>query len=1164
MACKCIKFALELQKRLLELEKTNMDRKSALILGSGIAGIQAALDLAEMGESVLLIEINPSIGGRMAQLDKTFPTNDCSICILAPKMVECARHPNIKLYTYSELDGVERIGTDFRVKIRRKQRYVDEKKCTGCGICSQNCPIEVPNEFDSNLRMRNAIYIPFPQAVPNVATIDKDACIECGTCEKMCPANAIHLDAPIEGEILEFICYSILVATGFQLFDPSVIPQLGYGRYRNVLTSLEFERLMCASGPTGGRILRLTDGKDPNSILFIQCVGSRSEKYHSYCSRVCCMYATKEAVITKEHNPNINITILNNDLRAYGKGFFEYVIRAQQEYGINYISGLPQLIEEDPQTKNLLVSFENQETGEIEENTVDLVILCPAIIPNTNSSVLANKLGLELNENGFFKSRDKFQRLETTTPGIYIIGACSGPKDIPESVAEACGGAFKAISQKFDQLHPKVVTQSSPITLDSKTVPRIGVFVCHCGTNIGGIINVPEVVEYVGTLPNVVYAQDTLYTCSEDSQVIIKQAIKEHNLNRVIVASCTPRTHEPLFRATCVEAGLNQYLFEMANIREQVSWVHMQVPEKATEKAKDLIRMAIQRTLYLQAQEKIRTEVVPAALIIGGGVGGLTAALDIAKKGFQVYLIEKQDELGGLSKNIHSFIEESTDPKVLLNALITRTKDEKRIEILNAAEMVNLTGSIGNFQATLNMKNGEKILDVGVIIAAMGSEELKPIDQYRYGSDSKVKTLLEYETLLKETQIKSNNLITYILCAGARDPEGITYCSAICCRNALKNAIVTKESFPNVEQIILYRDICVTGEDEALYRRARELGIQFIKYDIAQKPQIDRIDETVRIVVQNVLNGNEVVIESNWLVLVTPLIPPTDIQKISKLLKVPLSESGFFLEAHVKHRPLDFATDGIYVCGTCHSPKTISETISQAHGAAARALIPLLNQTIESDALIAQVDPERCVGCEICELNCPYNAAKLVEIEDNIFKSQINPSLCKGCGVCAAGCPVNAISIRNSEDIQLIEMIKTGSENQDPNEPRIIAFLCNWCSYAGADNAGVSRFQYPPNIRPIRVMCSGRVSIQHIFNAFLFGADGVLVTGCHLGDCHYISGNYKTERRVKLAKDLLELAGIDPRRLKLEWISASEGNKFADLIEKFNKEIQNLNISVKM
>jgi heterodisulfide reductase subunit A len=1009
-----------------------------------------------------------------------------------------------------------------------------------------------------DLRMRNAIYIPFPQAVPNVATIDSAACIQCRTCERMCQAAAINLDAPPEGELVELEVYAILVATGFDLFDPAVITQFGYGRYANVVTSLEFERLMCASGPTGGRILRLADGGEPRSIVFIQCVGSRSAKYRPYCSRVCCMYATKEAIITKEHDPAIGITILYNDLRAYGKGFYEYTERAKAEYEVKYVSAIPQAIEEDPLTKDLYISYENQLTQELEEQVADLVVLCPAIIPNEKSVELAKILGIELDAHGFFKAASPFEPIETGVPGIHLIGACSGPKDIPESVAEASGGALKVIHERTGAIEPKKLDELAPEQEYEEAAPRIGVFVCRCGTNIGGFLNVPEVVEYVRTLPNVVYAQDTLYTCSEDSQVVIKNAIKEHDLNRVIVASCTPRTHEPLFRATCAAGGLNQYLFEMANIREQVSWVHMNEPDLATDKAKDLIRMAIERAKYLEPQENTRTEVTPAALVIGGGIGGMTAALDVAEKGFQVYLVEKQQELGGLLNHLHRLSQESRVADQVIAPLVDRVKTQAKIQILTGSEIREVAGSLGDFQITIERQEERQTMGVGVIIVAIGAEELKPPGLYGYGENNSVQTLLEYEQRLKGGEIRATDTIAMVLCAGAREKEGITYCSAICCGNAISNAILTKETLPETEVHILYRDICVTGEDELLYRKARDLGVQFIKYSRDAKPTMVTSEGKIQLKVMNALLQQEVEIAADWLVLATPLVPPQDAEALSKFLKVPRSETGFFLEAHVKHRPLDFATDGIFLCGTCHSPKSASETIAQAHGAAARALIPLLNQVVEGDALIAEVDPEVCVGCEICALNCPYGAATLVEVEENVFKSIINPALCKGCGVCAAGCPVNAISLKNFEDVQINAMIKAGLENRDVSEPRIIVFLCNWCSYAGADNAGVSRYQYPPNVRAIRVMCSGRVAIDHMFNALLNGADGVLVTGCHLGDCHYISGSYKTERRVKLAQEMLKLAGINPKRIRLEWVSASEGNRYAAIITEFTEEIKTL------
>jgi len=1098
----------------------------------------------------------------MAQLDKTFPTNDCSICILAPKMVECARHPNITILSYSELKESKRIENRFFVKILKKPRYVDETKCTGCRDCFEVCPIEVPNEFDQNLRNRKAIYIPFPQAVPNVATIDEENCISCEACSKKCKNNAINYNQ--NAVTIEIEVESILISIGFALFNPTIISQYGYKKYKNVLTSLEFERLMSASGPTQGEILRLSDGKTPKHITFIQCVGSRNVKYKPYCSKICCMYTTKEAIVTKEHNPEIQISILHNDLRALGKGFREFINRGKEEFGISYIKALPGQIEEDPKTKKLYISYEDIYSGKLEILQTDMVVLAPAMIPQKENEEIAKILGIELDHFGFFKC-EPFLPLETKVPGIYVTGACSGPKDIPESVGEGSGGAACALvsSKKSSKI---IQEPENPLTAKSEDPPKIGVFICHCGANIGGVINIKEVKKYTETLKNVVYVMENLYTCSEDAQKIIQDKIRELNLNRVIVASCTPSTHESLFRKTCQEAGLNPYLFDLANIREQCSWVHQREPEKATEKAKDIIRMYVERAQYSKPLNKVKTDVIPKALVIGGGISGLIASKTIADKGFKVILIEKKDKLGGLIKDLFKLYPNEKDPEVLLNPIITNVQNRKDIEVYTSTIIKDISGSVGNFGITAVQNNKILNFNVGTIIVAIGATESRPEGLFGYKKNSIVHTQLELEQLIKSNEIKNNEKIAMILCAGVGKDEKITYCSSVCCMEAFKNASLIKKQNPNSEIIILYKDICVYGEGEEVYRRTRESGIQFIKYKKDTDIKVSFSEKNrVNISVFNILMNERIQIIVDRLVLATPIIPADDTEGLSKLLRVPLAYNGFFLEAHVKHRPLDFTNDGIFLCGSCQSPKSISESIAQAKGAAARALIPLMKGEIESEAIISEVNDDLCISCEICELHCPYGAIKVQKNENGDLKSQVNPSLCKGCGICAASCPVGAITMKHFTDEQILSMIQTAKQESTlKDETMIIAFLCNWCSYAGADNAGVSRFQYPTSIRPIRVMCTGRISINHILNAFKSGADGVLIAGCHPGDCHYVDGNLNAERKINLAKQLLTKIGINEQRLRLEWISASEGNKFASVIKEFLEELENLKAQRKM
>ncbi len=1126
---------------------------AVLIIGGGIAGIQASLDLADMGYKVHLVEKTPSIGGVMAQLDKTFPTNDCSICILAPKMVEVARHPNINLMTYSELNSVKEIKNGFKVIINKLARYVNTDKCTGCRQCFETCPIEIPNEYEMGLKNRKAIYILFPQAVPNIATIDKKNCINCGACEKRCKANAIEYEQ--KSENIELMVSSIIVATGFELLDPSGITRYGYGKFKNVMTSLEYERMMSASGPTRGHVLRLSDGKKPRSITFIQCVGSRNINHAKYCSKVCCMYSTKESIITKEHYPEMEIHILYNDIRASGKGFFEFIQRAKNEYDIKYIKALPGSIDEDPITNNLFIQYEDLNSGQYREIESELVILAPAMIPKYNAQQLIEKLGIEANDYGYIKTNSP---LETIKKGIYIVGAASGPKDIPESVAEASGGAAKAAINTLE-ITESIEKTSELTNQNNFKTPRIGVFVCWCGSNIGGIIDIKKVVDYAKTLPNVEYVMDNLYTCSGDTQDIIKEKIKEHDLNRVIVSSCTPSTHEELFRKTCEEGGLNPYLFDLANIREQCSWVHMHEPLKATEKAKDIIRMYVNRVQYSEPQTKLEINVNQSSLVIGGGLAGLTAAKIIAEKGFKVHLIEKSSQLGGFTNNLHSIYALKESPQQFITKLINEIKNNSSINIYQSTLIKEVKGSIGNFSVKLDINGSEKDIIAGTVIVATGSKVSKPNGLLGYGEWDNVINLEELELLLKQEKIKQPERIAFIQCANSRLDEGNTHCSSICCLMSLKNANKIKNKYPKSEIFIFYRDISIFGQEEEFYREVRQ-NCNFINYDNIKDFNISRTRNNEIELELKLPNSSEILKNTfDRIVLATAILPNEDNIDLNKLFKIPLAYNGFFLEAHVKHRPLDFATEGIYLAGSCQSPKNMKESIAQACGAASRALIPLINGKVKGEAIIAEVDPDRCVACEICTLECPYGAPSIVTDEDGNLKSAINPVLCKGCGVCAAGCPVGAITMKHFTDEQIKSMIQTAFDNPNlEDEPKIITFLCNWCSYAGADNAGVSRFQYPTAIRPIRVMCSGRVSILHVLEAFKNGADGVLITGCHIGDCHYISGNFQTQRRVKMAKKILEKVGINPERLNLEWVSASEGNKYASVVTDFVNKIKDM------
>lgn len=1129
---------------------------SVLVIGGGVAGATATLDLAEQGHTVYLVEREPSIGGRMAQLDKTFPTLDCSICILAPKMVEVSKHPNVRLLTHSEVISVLPIldGRAFKVRILRKPRYVNEEKCTGCRICVEKCPVKVTNEFDEKLGTRKAIYIPFPQAVPSIAVIDRKNCLYfqkgvCRICERFCPAHALDFEQKEHEADLEVA--AIIVATGFDLLDPAVLPQFGYDRFPNVLTSMQYERLMSAAGPTGGKIIKPSDGLEVKRIAFLQCVGSRNTRAKPYCSQVCCMYATKEAIVTKEHNPEIDVTIFYNDLRVSGKGHQELVRRASEEFNVKYVKCLPARIGLDPVNKKLVVSYPESVEGEIKTVEVDMVILCPAVIPKTETVELAKILGIETSEYGFLESAGAPAPVDTSVPGVYLCGACEGPKDISSSVAQAGAAAARAaLRTGLLRARPKRL-RIKERAIDKEL--RVGFFICNCGINIGAVLDVPRLVGFAEGLESVVHAEEFLFACSKDAVSKIKEAIEKNNLNRVIVASCTPRTHESLFRATCEEAGLNPYLFEMVNIREHASWVHSHQPQEATQKAMDLIRMAAARARLLYPLERLETEVSETAMVIGGGFAGLVAAKAIADKGFKTYVVENREKLGG---GTHQYLVSmgDIDLDALFGPLVRQVKNHSNIEVFLSARLKEVKGSLGNFDVTLIQSGQPKTVKAGAIVIAMDAKELRPEGVYEYAQHDNVITTSEFSQMVRQKQLVDGETIAMILCVEAREKKGRTYCSAVCCTNAINSALKVKEVYPNSEVYILYRDIVLSWRDESYYREAREKGITFIRFDEELPPEVRPADKRMTIKVKDVTAGVELNLQADKVVLATPLIPTEDYRELSSTLKVPLTTQGFFLEAHPKLRPLDFATDGIHVCGTCHSPQCFSESINQALGAASRVLVSLMKGVVYSEPITAHVDADKCIVCGNCEAACEYGAIKVEK-----SSAKVNPFLCKGCGVCAVECPALAVTMHHFTNDQLSAMVKAAMETWAPKDkPRALAFFCNWCSYAAADMAGVSRFQYPPTARIIRVMCTGRIDQRHILEAFLLGADGVLVGGCHPGDCHYISGNLRAERRINHVKKWLKEVGIEPERLRLEWASAGEGKRIAEIMQDFTCQLEEL------
>jgi heterodisulfide reductase subunit A len=1020
---------------------------SVLVVGGGIGGMRSALDLAEAGLKVHLVEHTPCLGGRVAQLGYMFPQHDCVLCrgtpdhgygctrpSISPAYIQHNQHPNIEILTNTHVMDIEGQAGDFTVSLRQEPRHIDTARCINCGYCAEVCPVELPDSYQQGMTSRRAAYKVAARAAPDAYVIDRGPyCDGCDKCVSVCPSDAIDLNA--RPRLSSISVGAIILALGFQVFDPTELDELGYRRYPNVLHAMEYERLASRSGPTQGIVHRPSDQERPRSIAWLQCIGSRDQK-NAYCSSICCMYATKEAMLAKQRlGEDVECRVFIMDERAFNKEYNKYFSKARKEHGIQYTRCRVSAIREDPSTRNLRLQYA-QPDGELQEEQFDMVVLATGLQPPDSARHFTELLDLELNEFGFCET-EKFTPLQTTHSGVFVCGAFASPKEIVETIIDASGAAAEVMRLLNDRLNtyptshewPFLAPDNLPPELDlTDAPPRVGVFVCSCGGTIAEVIDLAALVEEAKGWPNVVHTEQISFGCFPETLNQIQERIHAVGLNRVVVAACSNRTHEPLFQRMVRQTGLNPYLLEVVNLREQCSRVHRWQRSLASHKAQELVRVAVGRVAAAQPVNKKRHNCRPNALVIGGGLSGMTSALAIADSGYDVHLVERSDVLGGNLQNMY-YVAEGYNPRRLGRDLVNRVRSHQRILVHTRTEIARQNGHVGFFQTGLRTSRPDGSVEQfdiehGVTIVATGGVEAREHPLLAF-PEVITQRELEEKVIHCPEEIAALNDVVMIQCVR---PENVPeYCSRVCCTNTMKNAIRLKLFNPECRVTVLYKNIVTYGFREEYYTEARRMGVVFIRYTDEDPPEVTRVGDRLQVVVHDFSLDRRVVLPADLVPLSMPILPSHGTRELAGILRVPLSSEGFFSEAQLKLRPMDFMREGIFLAGMSHYPKFIEESISHALAAAARALT-LLSQggSLHLGGVVAQVDPEKCVGCLTCTRTCPFGIPQVIQQGARVGvgglggAAYIDSAQCQGCGTCTGECPANAIQLIHYTDSQIM------------------------------------------------------------------------------------------------------------------------------------------------